>query len=400
MQNPSFSLARAFEHRWKRVADDARPGQIGDRALQALLSCVSPVYRLGVLLHRGAYRLGFSTVHRVELPIVSIGNLSLGGTGKTPVVRWLARGLFDRGYRPAIISRGYGGRAEAMKTISALVSADGRRVLFPAEIVGDEPVELGLSLPNIPVVVGRKRIDAACLAREQFHPDLLLLDDGFQHYALARQCELVVLDATRPPWRLRGFPRGSLRESPRALRRAHAAILTRCGRADSEESTALKGWLQRRFPRLLVVATTLRTSGLATLKGDVRFHPPTLVGKKAFLFCGIGHPESAIASLESLGLHIVSSQCLADHVALSPAVLAQWRHEAESLGADFLVCTRKDAVKIHPSEREHPRLPILVVESEMVCLDPDDETRLMQCILSRCFPEGSGISSRPPCVGG
>lgn len=400
MKTVSFSLARALEHRWKQMADDARPGQAVDRALQAFLTCAAPVYRLAATFHRGLYRLGFATTHRIEVPIVSIGNLTLGGTGKTPVVRWLARKLFERGHRPAILSRGYGGRAEAMKTISALVCADGREVLFPAEIVGDEPVELGMSLPDVPVVVGRKRIAAACLAREQFRPDLLLLDDGFQHYALARQCELVVLDAMRPPWRLRGFPRGSLRESPRALRRAHVAILTRCGQVAPGDVAAFRDWLRRRFPKLLAVATRMQSRGLATLEGDVRFGPAALAGKKALFFCGLGRPESAVESLMELSLCVVASHTLADHVALSHEVLAQWRTEAEDLGAQFLVCTRKDAVKIPEAQRRHPRLPVLILESEIVCLDPEDETRLLERIGSLCFPEDSGNYPRPPRVSG
>lgn len=400
MKNVSFSLARTLEHRWKRVADDARPLGTADRALQTILSFASPVYRMAAVFHRGFFQLGFSTVHRLDLPVVSIGNLTLGGTGKTPVVQWLARQLLASGFRPAVLSRGYGGRAETMKTISALVTGDGHRVLFPAQIAGDEPVELGMSLPGIPVVVGRKRMDAACLARDQFHPDLLLLDDGFQHYALARQCDLVVLDATRPPRRLRGFPRGSLRESPRALHRAHAVILTRCDQAPPGDVAELRNWLGRRFPKLLVVPTRLRSRGLATLEGDVRFAPAAVSGKKAYCFCGLGRPESFAASLEELDLRIVGSQILADHVALTPAVLAQCRAEAEGLGAELLICSRKDAVKLAAQRRHHPRLPVLVLETEIVCLDPEDEIRLMQRIVSLCFPEGSGKDSRPPRASG
>ncbi len=381
-----FELAHSLEDRWKRVADASRPETGGDRLLQAALTVVSPVYAAGAWAHRMAYRSGILRTETADAPVLCVGNLSLGGTGKTPVVAWLARRLQEAGHRPAILSRGYGGRAALLKTVDALIVSDGRHVQYSADMAGDEPLELATQLHGIPVVIGRKRARAAGLAEHNFNVDCLILDDGFQHYALARSCNIVVLDASNPPRELRRFPRGTLREGLSALRRAHAVILTRCDHAPAGTLRPLISRIRRRFPELALAPSVMEPKGLATVEGDLFLHPPVLQGKRALLFCGVGNPLSVVHSIEKLGMEVADTRMYPDHAAVADEELESLRARARDLAADFLVCTRKDAVKISRDARVHPQWPVLVVAIEPAFHPSIAETRLLDHVLKLAFP--------------
>jgi len=385
MSGLRYQTARSWESRWKRIADDRKARSGADRLFQVALAGAAPLYGLGSWLHRMAYHSGLRKTERVDLPVICVGNLTLGGAGKTPVVAWLVRRLCDAGMRPAVVSRGYGGRVAHLKSIQAVVVSEGREPLFPPEVAGDEPVELTRLLPGTPIVVGPRRATAARLAGERFQPDVLILDDGFQHYALGRDYNLVVLDATRPPRDLRRFPRGSLREGLRALRRADGVILTRCDQVPAEDVRALLHRLRRRFRHLALAPSLMEPEGLATLEGDIVFRPPVLSGKKALVFCGVGNPESVRRSVEGLGLAVVDLRALPDHTAASPELLEELRKRMRDGEADFLVCTPKDAVKLAQERRDDPDAPLLVVRSRLVIRPPNAEARLVSHLMQRAF---------------
>ncbi len=383
-----IGIAQRFEDRWLRVRDSARARGPVDHLLQCALSAAVWPYRAGAWLHRTAYRCGVLPVERAETPVLCVGNLTLGGTGKTPVIEWLAARLGEDKRRCAVISRGYGGGAATMKSIEALVVSDGKKIYFGPKLAGDEPVELARSLKGVPVVIGARRIEAVRLAERQFKPDLILLDDGFQHYALARDANWVVIDATRPPERLKRFPRGSLREGIKALRRAHVVILTRCGLAPGEgiEPDALARRYQVRYPHLLVVQTRFVPRGLCDLEGALQFSATQAKGRRAVLFCGVGHPASVRGSAEAMGLEIVAEEILPDHAAAGGSMLERLGRRGLDGGAEFMVCTRKDAVKLVAAAVARAPLPILTISNQLAFLDPHDERRLMNLVYDLLDP--------------
>ena len=172
--------------------------------------------------------------HRVDFPatkIISVGNLSTGGTGKTPVVQWLAKSFADEGVKAAIVARGYGGEYSGR---GAIVS-DGEKILLTSQQSGDEAFLHARSLRSTPVVIGRDRVAATRMAIEKFAPEIVLLDDGFQYWSLARDFDLVLLDARRPFGNGKLLPSGRLREPQSALRRASGVLLTRADAANADE---------------------------------------------------------------------------------------------------------------------------------------------------------------------
>jgi tetraacyldisaccharide 4'-kinase len=288
-------------------------------------------------LRRRRERLG--TPRGEGVAVVSVGNLSLGGTGKTPAVRWLARRALAAGIAPAIVSRGYGGSLSAQ---GAVVS-DGRQVLLGAAQAGDEPIEHARSLPGVPVVIGRDRHAAVRRARD-LGAQVAILDDGFSFWSLARACDIVLLDARRPLGNGRLLPRGRLREEPAALGRAHAILLTRADSCTPEELersheivrrySAAPVWRCRHAP-VAVVDQSGREQSLQVLAGAPVAAVSALANNALFA-----------RSLEKLGAQVRAHSARRDHHAWSEREIARAAEQARRLGALALVTTGKDAAKI------------------------------------------------------
>ena len=215
-------MLKALEERIIQISD--RDYEAKPFSLEHLLVMASRLYGWGVGLWQRAYALGVFPAASMPCPVISIGNIMAGGTGKTPMTFYLVRRLKAMGLRPVVISRGYGG---TLKEAAAVVG-DGESIFLDAEAAGDEPLMMAQRL-GVPVVVGRDRRRAGQLAVETFNPDLLVMDDGFQHLKLKRDLDLVLLDHDRPFGNGRFLPAGRLRETAAmAARRAHGLILTRC----------------------------------------------------------------------------------------------------------------------------------------------------------------------------
>jgi len=216
------------------------------RPLLAVLFLVgrifSPAYSLVMLVRAYLYRNDiFLKSQRLPVPVISIGNLTLGGTGKTPMVRYVARLLMDRGVRPAIVSRGYGGKAAGRINIVA----DRTKTLLPPEMAGDEPFMLAEALPGVPVLTGSQRARVARHAVEVFGANLIVMDDGFQHFALERDADIVLVNATAPFYRDRVLPSGDLREAPSGLERAAAVVITHCEQVAQDAVDELRAEIKR-----------------------------------------------------------------------------------------------------------------------------------------------------------
>jgi tetraacyldisaccharide 4'-kinase len=252
-----------------------------------------------------------------------VGNLTLGGTGKTPMVEWVSRWYRARGVRVAILSRGYGQQG-------------GRN---------DEARVLDENLPDVPHLQGADRVDLAHRAVEELESELLVLDDGFQHRRLARDLDIVLLDALMPFGLGRIFPRGLLREPVGSLRRAGVVVLSRADLIDEAARAAVRTEAERRAGPLRWAEA--RHAPLDLIDDEGASTPlGSLEGRTIAAFCGIGNPEGFRRTLETLGVSVVGFRAFPDHHAYSAADVADLTAWALSLGADLALTTQKDSVKL------------------------------------------------------
>lgn len=310
-------------------------------AIFTLARPFSPIYGGLMRIREAAYRKGYLFTGRLPCPVVSVGNLSLGGTGKTPHVISIARWLIARGRKPAIISRGYGGKAGK----GPLAVSDGRSILVSPEVGGDEPWMMAENLPGVPVIAGSDRYASGLLAVERFGSDAVILDDGFQHMGLARDVDLVLLPARDPFQGGRVFPGGPLREPVSALGRATAVIITKAEHPSEVELA--RETVHRSFPALPVFSSEFLASGLVTMEGESL--PVSFLSDSSVLaFSGIADPGPFLSCLERLGARVAGSRAFPDHHPYFPSDIEALVNEARTKGADRLVTTAKDRVKLAP----------------------------------------------------
>ena len=322
------SLAAGIQEIWNEKRSGHRT-----TVSRAVLRAFSIPYGAAVLLRNRLYDLGILRQRKLACPVISVGNLTVGGTGKTPTVIRIASLLKRHGRRPAVLSRGYGGRAKnAVNVVS-----DGNSRLLGWQEAGDEPVLIAGALPGIPVLTGSKRFLAGKTAVERFGVDILILDDGYQHRSLFRNLNILLIDAARPFGNGCLLPRGPLREPPAELRRAHILLLT--GNADEAaslpETASLPAFRGIRRPMELIQAETGRADSLSTLRG-----------RKVCAFAGIGSPEGFRQDLTALGADIVSFRAFPDHHPYSLSDMEALRRTAEQSGASLTVTTEKDGVRL------------------------------------------------------
>ena len=307
------------------------PG-LGNALGRAGLHVLSWGWVLGHGVRRGLFRLGVPPARHLPAPVISVGNIAVGGTGKTPFVAWLVRRLVARGQHPGILARGYG---------DVLLSRSEGGPL------NDEGLVLRYQLgPEIPQVQDPDR-HAGGRALLAAHPevDVLILDDGFQHWRLARDLDIVMLDALCPFGHGYRLPRGRLRDAPAALARAGAVVINRAGHLDDGARTALEARV-RRHSEAPVAYVDVEPQVL--VRGDDHAEPESLAGAAVHAVCGLGQPHGFHTTLEGLGACIVARTQMADHRGLSEAGWSRVREEASAAGADRIVITRKDAVKLQP----------------------------------------------------
>lgn len=303
-----------------------------------------PLYAGIMTLRAFLYRRGVFRRKKLPVPVICIGNLTMGGTGKTPLVMAVIRMLQAMGRRPALVSRGYSSRAgQAVKVV-----ADGRIVLLDAVAAGDEPKLLADSLPGVPVLTGKRRARVGQEAVGQFAADTVVLDDGFQHLALARDLDLVLFNAHSELKRGRVFPGGELREPLGALARAHAVVITGVEPATKTKADQFRELLSERFPGLPVFLSGYRPVALRKEPGArpcrlEAVHEMDLCG-----FCGIGTPESFHQTLLGLGCRLRGFKSFRDHCPYGRTELAALVRWAQRQGGRGLITTEKDFVKIAP----------------------------------------------------
>ncbi len=314
-----------------------------------MLRGVSFFYGIGHRLRLAAYRRGLFSAHRFPCRVISVGNLTLGGTGKSPLVMQIAELLRDHGHRPAILSRGYRGSTENPVN----VVCDGSQVLLDPEVAGDEPVMMARRLGNVPVLVGPDRVRTGEYALKHFGATVLILDDGFQHLAVQRDLDILLLDADRPFGNGHLFPAGPLREPAAALRRADLLCLTRCRKAGS-----IPAAVRSLAASLPVVQTRFEPVSFARLDDGAWVPPDFLKARPVAGFCGIAQPADFRRTLEAVPLKVVWFQSFGDHHAYTAGDLRTVDQAAQHAGAQFLLTTEKDAVK---TKLSGVKLPLVVV---------------------------------------
>ncbi len=345
-----------------------KPDGIEELCLAGLMSAARPVYAAGLALHRALYARGIKKSRRLPCRNVCIGNLTLGGSGKTPTVTLAARLLSKEGIRPVVISRGY---LRKTSGDSLIIVSNGGEVTSDAATAGDEPVMMARSLPGVPVIACADRYRAGMAAVEKFHPDIILMDDGFQHWALERDCDIVCVNAARSLGNMKLFPRGPLREPLDALKRARGVILTR-----SNDS----GCLPAQETLIRAIAPNLPILRLRYILGDPvpLFEKETeepdsepLHMKKALLFCGIADPESFFKLVGAVMPHIAGTLAFPDHVMYTPERIREIQKEFSYRGAHYLLTTEKDAVKLLGAHLA--RLPLYYLGLRTEFENPADE---------------------------
>jgi len=309
--------------------------------IKGILKFLSLFYGLGVGVRGWLYDARYLPSYYPPVPLViSIGNIVCGGTGKTPLTLLLAKALESSGIAPqkmAILSRGYASPAEKEK--STVVLSRGEGPLYPASFCGDEPYLLSKNLPGFLFFVGPNRKESA---REAIHlgAQVLILEDGFQHRAVERHFNLVVVDASNPFGYGELLPRGLLREPLSSLKRADLVILNYVSSQDSyERARELIG----RYCSAPTVGVLPRIAGIYDQEDAVIDLNHSV---KVAIFCGIGSPEHFRELVEAEGFRIVDELLCSDHTVPTGAALAQFADLARSLGAEALLCTEKDAVKL------------------------------------------------------
>ncbi len=311
-------------------------------------------------LRVAAYRRGLFSPSRLQGPVISVGNLSVGGSGKTPVVAYLAALVRDAGLPVAILSRGYRGSFRG----DALVVADGTRLLATAETAGDEPVMLARQVEGVVVAVGRRRDVVGQVVEARFGRRVHILDDGFQHLRLARDLDVLCLDLR--DLRDQPLPAGRLRERPSAVGRADLVLITGpddASPAEIAESVDALGPERTHLVRR-------RPAGFFDPTGAAATAP-----RRPFLLAGIARPERFERDARSMAPAVAGGRFFRDHHAFTAAELEAVVREALSLGADALVTTTKDQERLPATSLG---LPVLVLRS---AIDVSDDSRFRARVL-------------------
>lgn len=326
---------------------------------RGLLWIAEAPYSLAMRARNGCFDREWFSIAKVDAPVISIGNLTLGGTGKTPLVEWIARWFRREDVRVAVVSRGYGAEAGA---------------------ANDEAKQLEQRMPDVPHLEDPDRRAAASLAIEELATQVVLLDDAFQHRQLHRDLDIVLLDATDPFGCDHVFPRGLLREPLAGLARADVIILSRADLVDEDRRAEIRRTIALYASANAIVAEAVHRPKSLIGARDERLGIESLVGKKVAAFCGLGNPAAFRRTLESCGCEVVAWKEYPDHHAYSRSDIEELARWVAPLEVEAVVCTHKDLVKIELSSIGKVPLLALSIELEFTSGEEPVEAKLREVL--------------------
>jgi tetraacyldisaccharide 4'-kinase len=337
--------------RYFRELVDGRRRGLDAMILLPLLTLVSIPYGLAMRVRSRLYKTGILPTRRLPKPVIAVGNISVGGTGKTPVTALIARYCLDRGKKVCVISRGYGGSLEG----SCRIVSDGRSVLLSAGEAGDEPVLLAKSVPGLMVVIGSDRHAAGLYALERLAPDIFILDDGYQHIRLHRDLNVLLLDCQRPFGNGKVLPAGLLREPCSAAKRADLVIYTRCGAHIP----------YGHFPGIPFCRASHELIGVVSPDGGAMQPLSNLFHLRGVAFAGIADPAVFFTMLDEAGLNIAARVSLPDHCRYGIIEINEILATSASVASDYLITTEKDLVKLSAHMEQLGRVYAAILEVEI-----------------------------------
>ena len=326
-------------HQWRALLERIMLGQESPGALYLPLAAAQAIYSAGAALRNKAYDRALISSHRAPCPVISVGGLTLGGSGKTPLTIKIAQELMPK-KKVGILSRGYGQQASE----KVLVVSDGRNLCAPPPYSADEPYMVAKKLPGACVVTAPNRRLGAMALAEWFGVEVIILDDGFGHRAMARDMDIVLVDEhTLDPARRQLFPLGYLREPAGNLARADVAVIMVRSREDEERLEEWKEEIRKLAGGAMPVATARGAiTGFARMDGQVVDSIPG----PALAFCGIANPAGFAVSLMDAGVTLAGRLPFADHHQYSSEDIRAIGREAHGLGAASIVTTQKDAARL------------------------------------------------------
>ena len=345
---------------------------------RALLWLPAKLYELLVRLRIAAYETDYLHAKRLDAFVISVGNLTLGGTGKTPIVSYIARYLTREDRSVAILTRGYGRQSSDQQVLLASsLSSENQGQTQPNNYreVGDEPLMLARDLPNVPIVIDVNRFAAGTRALREFDADILVLDDGYQHLQVARDLNILLLDASDPFGGFEMVPFGRLREPLYALKRADVILITRADYPFDQTQTLaiIRHLCGEAVPVMYFYATI---TSLRLFSSGETYDSEAFVGWNVVALCGIGNPQAFSRDLLQIGMVIMAEEFFADHHPYKQEDLERVTQKARDIGADAIVTTEKDAVRLEGLQQSE--VPIYVAHLD---LEGEDEVRFKSLLL-------------------
>jgi tetraacyldisaccharide 4'-kinase len=324
--------------------------------LRTALAIAAKIYSLIIRLRNLLYDKQVLKTHHNNAIVISIGNITLGGTGKTPLVIWLCNYLHQQNLSCAVLTRGY--KTHTKRNTKSSESPD---------TITDEPAVLSENCPQVEIIVDPDRVAGAAKAIEKFGAKVLIMDDGFQHRRLARDMDIVIIDATQPFGFEKIFPAGLLREPLTSLRRADAVVITRCDQISETELRKIENKLRAVNPNILI-AQSIHAPVNIKSADNAETTIERLKGSKIYAFCGIGNPNTFFNTIEALGAEITGSKVYNDHYQYTQASLADIYTQARHTGADLILTTQKDWTKIKrlKPDKKDIQLAYLAVEIKFI----------------------------------
>lgn len=348
---------------------------------RAILAGLEVIYSAVISLRNWTFEQQIIKSNQLPIPVISVGNLTAGGTGKTPIVLFLAEWLFSMGHRPAIVMRGYGAKVDLSK--SHLVS-DGSGHQLSISEAGDEATQLVKKMPGLPVWIGANRFTSGLEAIKKNKADVILMDDGFQHRKLFRDVDIVVIDALQPWGYCHVLPRGLLREKVTGLQRADIAVITRSDLLPEVELNRLKAKIQKHSPEIPIFETAHEPRKVIDLSGQDVISLSECQGKKVHLFCGLGNPQGFFQTARNAGFSVTGQTAFPDHHSYEENEIQSLCDQARDEGAIALLTTEKDGVKLE--NFVNCSLPIWQLTIEVSF--GNAEEHLKNVIMKKCYFDG------------